>query len=403
MLTSLGAISYVKTNVPVAMMMTESVNNVFGATTNPYHIGLSSGGSSGGEGALIAFRGSPLGIGTDIGGSIRIPSAYCNLYGLRPSFGRYPTLGTRSGIPGQEFVLSVNGPMSRSLETLKLYSSAILSSAAAPWTLDPKCVPIPWRSQPQVQPPGRKLRLGLVGPSDGVVNAHPPVERALNITRLALEKAGHEIINYPIDLSELVKSLAAAFYDFGGTAIIPLLEQHGEPVFPAMEPYKVAADAARTTGTGLTPDIMRQRNMTKLSLQKAALDQWQATARPTEGKQAIDGLIMAVAPWAAVRAGFSNAKPGVMWVAYTAWVNVLDLPACTFPVTMADAKIDAKRAAYKPLNPIDAAIQEDYDPSFYDGAPVALQLIGERLQEEKVLEVVGIVRDSLVASDGIQR
>lgn len=67
LLKAAGAILYVKTNVPTAMMIAETVNNVFGRTTNPLNRLTSSGGSSGGESALIAFRGSPLGVGTDIG------------------------------------------------------------------------------------------------------------------------------------------------------------------------------------------------------------------------------------------------------------------------------------------------------------------------------------------------
>jgi amidase len=62
-----GAVLYVKTNVPTAMMIAETVNNVFGRTLNPLNRSLTSGGSSGGESALIAFSGSPLGVGTDIG------------------------------------------------------------------------------------------------------------------------------------------------------------------------------------------------------------------------------------------------------------------------------------------------------------------------------------------------
>jgi amidase len=67
MLQSAGAVLYVKTNVPTAMMIAETVNNVFGRTVNPLNRKLTSGGSSGGESALIAFGGSPLGVGTDIG------------------------------------------------------------------------------------------------------------------------------------------------------------------------------------------------------------------------------------------------------------------------------------------------------------------------------------------------
>ena len=96
LLRKLGAVFYVKTNVPTAMMMAETVNNVWGETRSPLHKALSPGGSSGGESALIAFKASPLGIGTDIGGSVRIPSGWCHLYGLKPSFGRVPTYGVSS-------------------------------------------------------------------------------------------------------------------------------------------------------------------------------------------------------------------------------------------------------------------------------------------------------------------
>lgn len=192
-LRDLGAVFYIKTNVPVAMMMMETNNNVWGETRNPIHKGLSPGGSSGGESALIAMKGSPLGIGTDIGGSIRIPSAWCHLYGLKPSFGRFPTWGGKSGIPGQEFILAVNGPMSRSLQSIKLYCEAVLSPKAAPWNLDHKCLPIPWKKDP-IQPKGRKLRFGIVGGNDGLVTCHPPVERAIAIVEKVLKSAGHEIV-----------------------------------------------------------------------------------------------------------------------------------------------------------------------------------------------------------------
>lgn len=72
-----GAVFYVKTNVPTAMMIAETVNNTFGRTLNPNNRQTSSGGSSGGESALIAFKGSPIGVGTDIGKRIpTIPSTW---------------------------------------------------------------------------------------------------------------------------------------------------------------------------------------------------------------------------------------------------------------------------------------------------------------------------------------
>jgi amidase len=202
-LQDLGAVFYIKTNVPVAMMMAESINNVWGETRNPLHKHLSPGGSSGGESALIAFKASPLGVGTDIGGSIRIPSGWCSLYGLKPSFGRFPTWGGKSGIPGQELILAVNGPMSSDLKSLEIYSEALLSETTAPWLLDHKVLPIPWRKN-IIKPPGRKLRLGLVGAHDGLVHCHPPVERALGMAKKALESLGHEVVPWSIEDHDVI-------------------------------------------------------------------------------------------------------------------------------------------------------------------------------------------------------
>ena len=313
-LRDLGAVFYVKTNVPVAMMMMETDNNVWGATRNPLHKGLSPGGSSGGEGALIALKASPLGVGTDIGGSIRIPAGWCHLYGLKPSFGRFPTYGGKSGIPGQEYILAVNGPLSRSLRSVQLYSEAVLSERAAPWNLDHKCVPIPWRMN-VIQPKGRKLRLGLVGPHDSLVTCHPPVERALGMVKKALESQGHEIIPWETsDHPEIVKNLLAAFYDFGGGAIITYLEPHGEPVFPAMTGYQEAAKAGEND---LGPRKIRMMNMKRNTLQKAYLDRWNAA---TNGRQPLDGIIQAVSPWCAVRLGETQKN---MYVGYTGGMSFL--------------------------------------------------------------------------------
>jgi amidase len=76
----------------------ETYNKIFGRTTNPHCRILTAGGSSGGEGALIALKGSPLGVGSDIGGSIRIPSAYCGIYGMRPSYHRVPYAGAMNSM-----------------------------------------------------------------------------------------------------------------------------------------------------------------------------------------------------------------------------------------------------------------------------------------------------------------
>lgn len=143
-------------------MIAESVNNTFGRTVNPLNRKLTSGGSSGGESALISFGGSLLGVGTDIGGSLRIPAACTGIFTLRPSFGRFPTANAKSGLAGQEAVNSVNGPMARTLDDIEFFAKNVVG--AEPWKLDPKCLPIPWRPVEV----GKKLRLGVIW-NDGIV------------------------------------------------------------------------------------------------------------------------------------------------------------------------------------------------------------------------------------------
>ncbi|CAF0972959.1 unnamed protein product, partial [Didymodactylos carnosus] len=138
-----GAVLYVKTSVPQTLMCGETVNNIFGRTLNPYNRLLSCGGSSGGEGVLIALHGSPMGVGTDIGGSIRLPAGFNNLWGLKPSHGRMPYAKLANSMEGQETVPSVCGPLARTSRDLAYFLRSILEQE--PWKYDPKVIEIPWR------------------------------------------------------------------------------------------------------------------------------------------------------------------------------------------------------------------------------------------------------------------
>lgn len=181
-------------------MMAESVNNVFGRVLNPRNRKLTSGGSSGGESALLAFGGSVLGVGTDIGGSVRIPAACTGLFTLRPSFGRFPTLKCRSGLAGQEAVNSVNGPMSQHWSAVKLFAETVVGSE--PWYQDPKCLPIPWRTVPKKD----RLKIGVIW-HDGMVLPTPPVQRALKETVEKLKRKGHEIVEWDAKLHARIYDL----------------------------------------------------------------------------------------------------------------------------------------------------------------------------------------------------
>lgn len=197
-LKGLGAILFVKTAVPHTLMAGETVNNIIGYTRNPKNRNLSSGGSSGGEGALIGLRGSPLGFGTDIGGSIRIPAAFNGLYGIRPSSGRMPYEGMANSMDGGT-ILSVVGPIATTPDSLKLVMQAILSKN--PWFHDPLCHEIPWRTDAEIaiSDPIRRFNQPLsfgVLRHDGGAAPTPPVARAVDTVARAMEKLGHKTIEW---------------------------------------------------------------------------------------------------------------------------------------------------------------------------------------------------------------
>ncbi|MGH6981362.1 MAG: amidase, partial [Stellaceae bacterium] len=117
-LRAAGAIPIAKTNLPQLMFYTETDNPLYGRTNNPWDLERSCGGSSGGEAAVIGAGASPLGLGNDIGGSLRIPAAFCGITSIRPTAGRLPD-HCAHGLPvGETAIVSQVGPMARYVEDL---------------------------------------------------------------------------------------------------------------------------------------------------------------------------------------------------------------------------------------------------------------------------------------------
>ena len=120
-LKAAGAIILGKTNVPPFLSDWQSANPVYGRTVNPWDAGRSPGGSSGGSSAALAAGFTPLEFGSDIGGSIRVPAAFCGVFGHKPSHAIVPSRGhTPPGVDSGEFPLAVIGPMARTASDLAL-------------------------------------------------------------------------------------------------------------------------------------------------------------------------------------------------------------------------------------------------------------------------------------------
>jgi fatty acid amide hydrolase 2 len=125
LLKDAGAIILGKTNLPDMCWSGESSNLVFGQTNNPHRLNRTAGGSSGGEGAIIAAGGSPLGLGSDIAGSVRIPAAANGCVSLKPSAGRIPSEDHVPTPPDDLQKWNTAGPMARRIEDLWLALSVL--------------------------------------------------------------------------------------------------------------------------------------------------------------------------------------------------------------------------------------------------------------------------------------
>lgn len=201
LLQSLGAVLYCKTNVPQTMMTADSENNIFGRTLNPNNTRLTAGGSTGGEGALIALRGSILGVGTDVAGSIRIPSSCNGIYGFKPTSDIVPYSGQQSDVVDGIVGISASaGPMATSIRSCQFFMKTIME--ASPSGFDCSVTKIPWLdlSPPRVE----KLRIGVIA-DDTLHTPTPPLRRALREAVQKLVAVGVTII--PIQLADVQSNM----------------------------------------------------------------------------------------------------------------------------------------------------------------------------------------------------
>lgn len=134
-----GAILLGKTNLPELALAFETDNLVYGRTNNPYDLSRTPGGSSGGEAAIIAAGGSPLGLGNDMGGSVRVPANFCGIAAIKPTTGRIPKTGHFPWPIGVLEPLYQPGPMARCVEDLVLALQVVVGGD---WR-DPATVPMP--------------------------------------------------------------------------------------------------------------------------------------------------------------------------------------------------------------------------------------------------------------------
>jgi amidase len=234
LLLEAGAVFYCKTNLPQTMMTADSHNNIYGRTLNPHNLSFTPGGSTGGEGALVAMRGSVLGMATDIAGSCRIPALCCGVNSFKPSAGRVPFGGGvppgRLGSPGA--ITAVMGPVGWSVRDASLVMRTICNGDA--WKLDENVLNVPWR---HVEPFRRPLRFGLIR-GHPKRPLHPPIARALHSTATKLKDKGHQVILLEDRIPDLWECAILAWKYFKldpKKTPFQIMKASGEPPIPSLK------------------------------------------------------------------------------------------------------------------------------------------------------------------------
>ena len=179
-----GAIPLGRTNLPDFGLRVATESHLHGPTFNPWNRARNVGGSSGGEAAALATGMSPIGLGNDIGGSLRNPAHCAGIASLKPSLGRIPSAGGSKGALLASQLMGVQGPMARHVRDLKA-AHEILSG---PHVRDPWSMPVPLR----LEQPQSPIRVALVpNPSGG--ETHPSIAAGVRKAGETLQEAGYAV------------------------------------------------------------------------------------------------------------------------------------------------------------------------------------------------------------------
>ncbi|EXJ86205.1 hypothetical protein A1O1_06575 [Capronia coronata CBS 617.96] len=357
-----------KEMVPTANCSFFSSSSIYGRTLNPFNRRLTSGGSSGGEGALVGFRGSPIGLAADIGGSIRAPAANNGLYGAKITSGRIPLTGIVSPVTGYDSVPVVVGPVCRSARDNEYFFQTIL--ATEPWNKTHYLVPLPWRS---IKLP-EKMTIAFLW-DDGVVKPHPPVTAAMQNLKAKLQSLPdrYEIVDWqPFQHADGYDVTRSLYFPDGGKVYADILRESGEPALPLTQ-WVTKESHVKVQSI----EELLQLNSRREAYRAAYLSHFNAAG-------SVDFIVAPVGP------GVAPAHDTARYWGYTAVWNILDWPAYVFPTgETVSADIHLKDLSYRPReNEFDAYNWENYDPKVSEGAPISLQLVGRKWDDERVVKAV---------------
>jgi amidase len=350
-LRNAGAIILGVTNTPELLMAWETDNLLYGRTNNPWDLSRTAGGSSGGEAAAIASGCSAGGVGSDGGGSIRVPAHFCGICGLKPTPGRIPATGHYPQSVGPFALMGVVGPMARTVADLKL----LFESMQGPDIGDPGAAPVHvrWPAPAEL----KKLRIGYFE-DDGRTPVTPETRTAVRQAAESLRSAGFEVEPFlPKNLGKIRELWWKFFGVAGGILLGPMIKGCDAELSSILKEFNgwVAAEKPHTAQTLL--DAWIGRDLLRMQI--------------LEEMETFPVLLCPVASIPAFRHGERSWQVEGKTVqyldawSYCEWFNPLGVPAGVVPVGRSE-----------------------------DGLPIGVQVVARPWEEESVMAILQLIEDA---------
>lgn len=400
-----GAIPFVLTATSQTALSLSGINPVFGDMSNPHSSEHETGGSSSGEGVLLSLRGSPVGIGTDLAGSIRIPSVFCGLVGLKPTTNRISSKGV--GVIGHKKSVLLRvcvGPMGRRVDDLAKLMRTLLTTKM--FQMDPYVPPLLFNDMIYAGTDKPKLTIGYYATLEDplIITSVPSVRRIVNESVDILRQRGHILLPFhPPDIKWAYELSMKAIsvdtkYNLQEALFAEPLNEHTKFLYLLISlPHwlKVMIDkllniifgrpAAVTSfldgprGEAKTLNLISDIELYRHKFQRAM-----------EEACNLDAIICPVFPFPAFP---KSAKSMFVTpaIAYTVLFNLLDYPAGTVPMgyvskeDVQNSKVMAEEYE-KVGNRFLSEVFKYQETS--EGLPVGVQIVGKPWQEERVLYVM---------------
>lgn len=389
-----GAIVIGKGNIPQTLLFHEADNPIWGRTLNPWSADRVPGGSSGGEAAAIAAGMAPAGIGTDIGGSIRVPAAFSGIAGLKPTLDRWSNVGCTGAMAGQELIRSQCGPLARTTRDVAFLFRAADSPIHGVYdpAVPPMLTPDPQRTDVSL------LRIGYYT-DDRFLPAAASVSRGVEQAAQALRDAGARVSPFelpsPIELTYLY---FAALSADGGKTLDKLLL--GDPVVEQLSSIRRAAKLPGLLRRTLAAFLASQGEaridrLLSVVHEKSVSDLWGLAAERSRlrletiaawDRAGLDAVVCPAHATPALRHGQS--RDFSLGASYSMHYNTLNFPAGVVPVTRVRASETTRPSPMDRVEKIAAAAEEGSA-----GLPIGVQVVARPFREDIVLAVMAAIEE----------